>query len=66
MATRSFLDIIARDPVASSPDGDQYGGAAGAHGSGLPTGDARPSGASHVGHAAPAVPRRGALLRRRS
>ncbi len=38
MATQSFLDIIARDPIARSSAGDEYGGATGAHGSGLPTG----------------------------
>ncbi len=38
MTPPSFLDAVARDGAAASPRGDEYGGAAGAGGSGLPTG----------------------------
>ena len=39
MASPGFLDIIARTP-GNAGDGDQYGGGAGSHGQGLPTGAA--------------------------
>ena len=39
MARSGFLDIIARTP-GNDGDGDQYGGGAGSHGRGLPTGAA--------------------------
>ncbi len=38
MTTSSFLDVIADDPDAASSAGDEFGGATGTHGNGLPTG----------------------------
>ncbi len=38
MKTPGFLDVIAADPDAASSAGDEFGGAAGSHGSGLPSG----------------------------